>query len=1005
MTLFRYEGNGWARKYTTLGFLVAIQALLAMAIQPRAKFLQSITTSILFVCLGAAVALLQIQCVISARQRTTPKHAPSHAAAVGGSGSPEVPYNSSASVVAAVFLFLTIYAANVARARRPQLTVSAMQYSIFTIVASVYAPKFPTMSVGQDFVKRLLEVFLTGFGVATGVSLFVFPITSRMVVSRQTAGLLGLLSTSLKAHGKYMASVPKYAPRSSKDPMPVGLDTRDATRIQGQMNAPQSHPTDDTQAALSAEATELKALISKIGTLFSQINLEVGFAKKEMAYGKLSPENLSEIMELLHHTLHPILGLSTFIDIMQSVKARKPETRTMVDSEETIEAVRRLESEEWDEVMSISRDDFIKLKDKLSAGLLHISYVLEFAKKPKSTPKDIENADPAPTPGDKSFAAHLKKAVDEFHVHREQVIRRWCDHKGIKLPSAFWDEPSKHYTLKDKTLFEENARQSINQQQLYLILYVEYLTWSIGTSILRMVQYADSKVEDGTMRNKRIIFPGWRRLRKLVEQAFYRVDSHEGIYEGENAGISIYLGDSLKTRKDPEHLPPTGAFQKATDSFRAVPKFLASDESGFGFRAAVATLSIGVIGYIRQTQGFFLTQRVFWAMIMVAISMSPHAGQGIFGFLTRVAGSAVAMVAGIAIWYIGGQNTAGILVVFYLFLCGGILFLVKKPTLAIASMISMVTAVLIIGYELQERKIGLKAATSNGQPFYVDYILAPYRLATVIAGIAVSFAWTYFPYPVTTRSTLRKDLGATLFLLANYYSCVHTTVEMKLHNGAREDLMDKTAPMTKLYKARHHVFTKVFLLLNKLREHSSFVKFEPTFGGKFPKQTYDDLIQSMQNVFHYVGMISYSCNTFVNTSEGEESGWLRDFRHFASELNITSHDLTSTLALLSASMRNSQPLPPYLSIPKPYYLARRMGAADPELLSVLHVAEPCYAAFAVLEIASSLITEEMARMVSRVRELVGEVDFSFHVVSTNSDFSSIGSILVDDHQPGKGKRD
>ena len=51
----------------------------------------------------------------------------------------------------------------------------------------------------------------------------------------------------------------------------------------------------------------------------------------------------------------------------------------------------------------------------------------------------------------------------------------------------------------------------------------------------------------------------------------------------------------------------------------------------------------------------------------------------------------------------------------------------------------MVTTILIIGYELQVGVIGIELATSNGQPYYPLYELAPYRLATVVGGLLVAF--------------------------------------------------------------------------------------------------------------------------------------------------------------------------------------------------------------------------------------------------------------------------
>ena len=109
----------------------------------------------------------------------------------------------------------------------------------------------------------------------------------------------------------------------------------------------------------------------------------------------------------------------------------------------------------------------------------------------------------------------------------------------------------------------------------------------------------------------------------------------------------------------------------------------------------------------------------------------------------------------------------------------------------------------------------------------------------------VAFIWTFFPFPLTARSQLRKDLGASLYLLANYYSCVHTTVRMRL-DGSGGNPQDKTSPERRLDKARAQVFTKELALLAGLRQHSAFTKWEPTLGGKFPRQKYDTIIQEVQ---------------------------------------------------------------------------------------------------------------------------------------------------------------
>ena len=153
-------------------------------------------------------------------------------------------------------------------------------------------------------------------------------------------------------------------------------------------------------------------------------------------------------------------------------------------------------------------------------------------------------------------------------------------------------------------------------------------------------------------------------------------------------------------------------------------------------------MTIGIVCFLESTQTFFLQQRLLWAMIMVAISMNRTAGQSTWNFALRVIGTAIAMIGSYVVWYIVNGNTAGVIVFLWLWTTGAFYFVVTFPRYVIVAIISLVTAVLVVGYELQVKKIGIQASTTNGQPAYPTYLLAPYRLATVAGGLAVAFIWT-----------------------------------------------------------------------------------------------------------------------------------------------------------------------------------------------------------------------------------------------------------------------
>lgn len=237
---------------------------------------------------------------------------------------------------------------------------------------------------------------------------------------------------------------------------------------------------------------------------------------------------------------------------------------------------------------------------------------------------------------------------------------------------------------------------------------MEFLLLSTAQAVLNLVKFADSRVEKGLMKKRRIIVPGAARLKKWAISMWTTEDSgtEHTPDSNESGGSGVYSGASFQVAKDPEHLPPATAWQRSTNILRNVSRFLGSSESAFGFRVACATLSIGIIAYLKITQTFFMQQRLVWAMIMVAIGMTATAGSGIFGFVGRIAGTAIAMVTSMIIWYIVNGNAAGVIVFIFVFTFIEFYFLLKFPRLTVIALISMVTQVLVVGYELQVQKIG-----------------------------------------------------------------------------------------------------------------------------------------------------------------------------------------------------------------------------------------------------------------------------------------------------------
>jgi len=99
--------------------------------------------------------------------------------------------------------------------------------------------------------------------------------------------------------------------------------------------------------------------------------------------------------------------------------------------------------------------------------------------------------------------------------------------------------------------------------------------------------------------------------------------------------------------------------------------------------------------------------------------------------------------------------------------------------------------------------------------------------------------------------------------------------------------------------------------------------------------------------------------------------------------------MTSLLALLSASVLNGHALPPYLKAPIDFrFSSDGLVEEQTHILDLQNLNEPGFRAIAVIEVAQRCLVDSVDRIVDHVKELVGEVDFSYRVRDM-SDSSSV----------------
>lgn len=325
---------------------------------------------------------------------------------------------------------------------------------------------------------------------------------------------------------------------------------------------------------------------------------------------------------------------------------------------------------------------------------------------------------------------------------------------------------------------------------------------------------------------------------------------------------------------------------------------------------------------------------------------------------------------------------------------------------------------------------------------------------------------------------MRRDLSATLYLLANYFGVISSVLQSDARGTAGDANVPGT-PAHQLFKIGRKIHGKVTMLIPSMSQHSEWQRWEPTIGGKYPREAYDEIILRSTRIMAYLTLVSYTLkhptrprSRGKDKADGEAddsrrprsrgnpvslasrassvSSTTRNFRSALAEvltvLKPTHHTVVSTLTLLSNSLLSGQRLPPFLPLPRPFdmtrlggqstfagteerdegpgdggpirmvdsltgrddcYYGERAGASPrdrsrhPAIAKILdprNMEQPGYAEFAVLQVCTTLVCDDLEGLMKAVSGLVGVVDFSFRFVVGSDSTLDVGS----GHDGGNG---
>ncbi|KAF7555437.1 hypothetical protein G7Z17_g2149 [Cylindrodendrum hubeiense] len=938
---------------TTTGYLAALIAVSAQCLQPRAKFIKVMFFCLLSLCVTASISCLAIYSAVKARH-------PSNNV---------IPdqYDSNASAIAAIWLFVMIWVGNALRAwRMAELQDPIVASSIFALVALTRAGNWTTVDDGLVFIVRLIKTFLIGFAIPTGVSLLILPRTCREGIFKDTRNFVQETNAVLQALTDFVdtASRTSFLTRQK-----THLASEDDTSSQDDSEMTSEMRFAKARARLTKASDNLNALDAKI-----QAGLK--YSRNELAWGKLSAADLDEISMLLRGVLLPLSGMSLLPDIVNSFTEAEARLHP-TDDVEAIEDQAPIDHGIIDALSECLGDT----KALVNTGLKYFLLQLELAEsgnpKKKSSDSEAGNEELFPMgldPSSPDFVNAFGLKINEMSATKQNLR---ADAFLVKSST-----PASQNVSEDDTseTTQHLDRDIIIQQDFLLVLFLFSLQTMVLDATLNLIAFAKRKMDDNTMRQPRLIIPAGLHPRRSQDSSSNEKKPPVQPIEQQDTGREVQGLEVV----DLVHLKPTNFLERGSNWFRSVSHLISSDLSMFGLRVAAASLSIGVVAFLQQTHDFFIHQRGVWAMIVVVIGMSPTSGQSFFGFFARIMATVLSVALSLIAWYIVAGKTPGVIIFLYLANVVEFYTYVKKPHLFGPSIIAIVTLNIIIAYELQVKAIGIEVAESNGQPYYPVYIFGPYKLAAVAVGCAVSFFWTIFPYPITAKSNVPRLAGGSLFNLARFYSAMHIAVDQWIHKERQSPQQVLGHGDDHLRSVLRDLYKQELLVLNGLRMNNHFATYEPPIGGKFPSAIYTKLTAGMQRILTIMSLMAHIAQTMPAPSfqQSEDTTEALDWSSHPlavawASTGFQSQSTTSLFCHLASSLTHAKPLPPFLAVSESFPLVRHLHSINSEMFQMQNSYQPAYTAFISLELLRTALSLELQKQLDEIRLLVGEI--TFHV--------------------------
>ena len=264
------------------------------------------------------------------------------------------------------------------------------------MIISTYAPSFPSVEAGVQFILRLFESFLTGFGIAIAVSLLVYPTTNRRTWFKDAGGFLQSAKTELEDQLRFFRSLKR----------PDMFIKKNADKVE------------ETEASIQRTRSDLSGLQAK----YAKLAGELAFTKREVSWGNLSASDVGQFLKHMQAILLCLTGLVSTADIFERLAKRWNWTDPTVDIETTNHT-----KAQWNAIVTALEGPLESTKSSIEESIQHSLLTLRLISPTKALKHDEQDGDVEkhvgdleasavrPQPGENGFAAHLADHLRSLH--------------------------------------------------------------------------------------------------------------------------------------------------------------------------------------------------------------------------------------------------------------------------------------------------------------------------------------------------------------------------------------------------------------------------------------------------------------------------------------------------------------------------------------------------------------------------------------------------------------